>query len=289
MSVIDAHLHLFRKYSDVYPRPIHAGLAEADREVLAADLIEELEKAGVDKAIVVPLGPEDHYMAEVQREYPGKFAAVGIFDANANDQEKNLDSRIAQSKIQGIRVGLVDQRGNPGEDPRAFEMFPLFKAMAERELRVWFYAEPPQVKLFDKVLKELPELVAIFNHCGFMVSLDNLGIDEHNRPHFSVDLPPETLDLLEMVAANPNTHVHFSGQYAFTHDPYPHNDMKPIAQRLFKIFGPSRMLWASDFPWITEEPGYKEQLALVDYLLPELNTEDRSKICGGNVEKLFVF
>ena len=77
--------------------------------------------------------------------------------------------------------------------------------------------------------------------------------------------------------------------YAFTHDPYPHNDMKPIAQRLFKIFGPSRMLWASDFPWITEEPGYKEQLALVDYLLPELNTEDRSKICGGNAEKLFIF
>ena len=106
MNVIDAHLHLFRKYSDGYPRPIHAGLAEADREVLAADLIKEMGNAGVDKAIVVPLGPEDHYVADVQREQPGKFAAVGIFDANANDQEENLDSRIAQSRIQGIRVGL---------------------------------------------------------------------------------------------------------------------------------------------------------------------------------------
>ena len=96
-----------------------------------------------------------------------------------------------------------------------------------------------QVKLFDKVLKELPELVAVFNHCGFMVSLDNLAIDDHNRPHFSVKLPPETLDLLEMVAANPNTYVHFSGQYAFTHEPYPHNDMKPVAQRLLKILVPT--------------------------------------------------
>ncbi|MEC7192232.1 MAG: amidohydrolase family protein, partial [SAR324 cluster bacterium] len=230
-----------------------------------------------------------HYVAEVQRKYPGKFVAVGIFDATAKDQEENLDSRIAQSRIQGIRVGFVDQRENPGEDPRSFEMFPLFKAMAERKLRVWFYAEPPQVKLFDKVLKELPELVAVFNHCGFMVSLDNLAIDDHNRPHFSVKLPPETLDLLEMVAANPNTYVHFSGQYAFTHEPYPHNDMKPVAQRLLKIFGPNRMLWASDFPWITEQPGYPEQLALVDHLLPDLSLEDRAKICGGNAEELFVF
>jgi len=79
MSFIDAHLHVFRKYSEEYPRPIHAGLAEADREVLADDLIKEMEKAGVDKAILVPLGPEDHYVAEVQREHPGKFAAVGIF------------------------------------------------------------------------------------------------------------------------------------------------------------------------------------------------------------------
>ena len=289
MSVIDAHLHVFRRYSEDYPRPIHAGLAEADREVLAEDLIKEMDKAGVDKAIVVPLGPEDHYVAEVQREYPGKFAAVGIFDATAKDQEENLDSRIAQSRIQGIRVGFVDRRENPGDDPRTFEMFPLFEAMSERKLKVWFYAEPPQVKLFDKVLKELPELVVVFNHCGFMVSLDNLAIDDHNRPHFSVKLPPETLDLLEMVAANPHTYVHFSGQYAFTHEPYPHNDMKPVAQRLLRIFGPNRMLWASDFPWITEQPGYPEQLALVDHLLVDLSPEDRAKICGGNAEKLFFF
>ena len=48
MSVIDAHLHVFRRYSEDYPRPIHAGLAEADREVLAEDLIKEMIIEGVD-------------------------------------------------------------------------------------------------------------------------------------------------------------------------------------------------------------------------------------------------
>jgi predicted TIM-barrel fold metal-dependent hydrolase len=289
MSIIDSHLHLFRSYSEQYPRPIHPGLAEAEREALAADLIKEMDSAGVDKAILVPLGPQDQYVSEVQREYPGKFAAVGIFDPTSDDQEKNLDSRIAESRIQGIRVGHVDHKKNLGDDPRTFEMFPLFKAMAERNLKVWFYAEPPQVRLFTKVLKELPNLVAVFNHCGFMVSLENLCIDEYSRPHFSVTVPPETLDLLEEAAVNPNACIHFSGQYAFTHDLYPHDDIKPVAQRLINIFGPSRMLWASDFPWIKEVPGYAAQLTLVDHLLPELSSEDRAKICGGNAERLFNF
>ena len=73
MTVIDSHLHLFKANSKDYPRPVHPGLADEDREVLAKELIIKMEKAGVDKAIVVPLGPEDHYLSELQEAYPGKF------------------------------------------------------------------------------------------------------------------------------------------------------------------------------------------------------------------------
>ena len=235
MTVIDSHLHLFKANSKDYPRPVHPGLADEDREVLAKELIIKMEKAGVDKAIVVPLGPEDHYLSELQEEYPGKFAAVGIYDADAPDQAENLDRRIEESSIQGIRVGFVDQEAGVNDDPEKYELFPLFQAMAERGLKVWFYAEPAQVEMFDRVLERLPNLVAVFNHCGFMVSLDNLSIDQHARPHFDVPIPPPTLDLLERVGEKLNTYVHFSGQYAFSHEPYPYQDMAPVAQRLYKI------------------------------------------------------
>ena len=117
MSVIDAHLHVFRRYSEDYPRPIHAGLAEANREVLAEDLIKEMDNAGVDKAIVVPLGPEDHYVAEVQREYPGKFAAVGIFDATAKTRRKIWTPVLLRAGFRGFGWGSWIKE-NPGEDPR---------------------------------------------------------------------------------------------------------------------------------------------------------------------------
>jgi len=65
--------------------------------------------------------------------------------------------------------------------------------------------------------------------------------------------------------------------------------MAPVTQRLFKIFGPERMLWASDFPWILEVPGYEEQLNLVEILLPDQTQKELNLIKGGNAERLFRF
>ena len=289
MPVIDSHLHLFRAVSESYPRTVYPGLAEADLDVPAEKLIALMENTGVDKAIVVPLGPEDHYLAEIIEQYPGWFAGVGVYDENAPNQAKNLDHRIKKSRIQGIRIGEVDVNSDTPDDPHQFSMFPLLEAMAERNLRVWFYAESSQVQLLEKVLDVLPELIVVFNHCGFMVSLTNLAIDQYRRPHFTAEIPPPTLDLLGRLADRPNTYIHFSGQYAFSHDPYPYADMLPVADFIYNNFGPNRMLWASDFPWIVEQPGYPEQLALVDHLLPNLTQTERQQITGGTAASLFDF
>ena len=289
MDIIDSHLHLFKAFSKNYPRPIYDGLADKNKEVLAKDLIHKMDKAGVNKAIVVPLGPEDNYLSELQAEYPGKFASVGVFNPEEKDFSKNLDRRIEKSNIQGLRIGFVDKRKDINEEPRKFELFPLFEAMADRNLKVWFYSEPDQVKKLERVMELLPELIIIFNHCGFMVSLDNLSIDQYSRPHFNVKIPPPTLDLLEQISSKPNTFVHFSGQYAFSHEAYPHFDMLPVAQRLLSIFGPERMLWASDFPWIDKIPGYSEQLNLVESLLQRTTKYERDLIKGGNASNLFSF
>ena len=289
MPVIDSHLHLFRAVSDRYPRTVYPGLADADLDVPAEKLISLMESTRVDKAIVVPLGPEDHYLGEIIEQYPGRFAGVGCYDGSAPDQAKNLDDRINKSNIQGIRIGEVDASADTPDDPRQFSMFPLHEAMSERNLRVWFYAESRQVQLLEKVLDVLPQLVVVFNHCGFMVSLDNLTVDQHYRPHFTTEVPPPTLELLGRLAERPNTYIHFSGQYAFSHDPYPYPDMLPVADFIYNTFGPNRMLWASDFPWVAEQPGYAQQLALVDHLLPNLTQAERQQITGGTAASLFDF
>tara|TARA_B100000029_G_scaffold507851_1_gene593411 strand:+ start:1940 stop:2809 length:870 start_codon:yes stop_codon:yes gene_type:complete len=289
MPIIDSHLHLFKAVSTQYPRPVYPGLADAELEVTAEILLEKMEGARVDKAIVVPLGSQDEYLAEVIKRYPGKFAGIGVYDESASDQARNLDQRMKNANIQGIRIGLVDSNEKRPDDPRQYSMFPLLKAMAERDLRVWFYGESTQVALLPNVLDILPDLTIVFNHCGFMVSLSNLAVDEYGRPRFTTEVPPHTLDLLGQLADRQNTYVHFSGQYAFSHDEYPYKDMLPVAKHLYQTFGAERMMWASDFPWIEKYPGYQQQLDIVDYLLPDLDETEREKIRGGTADSLFYF
>jgi predicted TIM-barrel fold metal-dependent hydrolase len=264
-------------------------MADAEMEVLAEDLLEVMETAGVDKAVVIPLGPQDEYLRDLRINFPGRFVGIGNYDPESLDIAEDLDRRMEISGIQGIRVGGVDPNASRTDDPETYELFPLFQAMEERGLRVWFYSEPQQVELYEKVLELLPGLVTVFNHSGFMVTIDNLAVDEHRRPHFTTDIPPPTLELLARVAQNSNTYVHFSGQYAFSHGPYPYLEMVPVAETLNMTFGASRMLWASDFPWILSEPGYPEQLALVDHLLPAISDAERDLIRGGTASSLFSF
>ena len=258
MEVVDAHLHLFKAVSEDYPRTVYPGMANAEMEVLAEDLLGVMGTAGVDKAIVVPLGPQDEYLRDLQINFPGRFVGVGNHDPDSKGIAEDLDQRIDLSGIQGIRVSGVDASASTADDPETYELFPLFQAMADRGLKVWFYSEPQQVELYEKDMDLLPGLVTAFNHSGFMVTIDN-------------------------------TYVHFSGQYAFSHKPYPYLDMTPVAEALNNAFGARRMLWASDFPWILSEPGYPEQLALVDHLLPDISDTERDFIRGGTASSLFSF
>jgi len=39
-------------------------------------------------------------------------------------------------------------------------------------------------------------------------------------------------------------------------------------------------MWASDFPWITTNPGYGASVQVLDHLLPDLNEQERRQIMG---------
>ncbi len=48
-------------------------------------------------------------------------------------------------------------------------------------------------------------------------------------------------------------------------------------------------MWASDFPWIVELPGYGALLKVVDELLPGLNGRERDAIMGETAHRFLRF
>jgi predicted TIM-barrel fold metal-dependent hydrolase len=289
MDVVDAHLHLFKAISNEYPRDIFEGMTPPEREELAEEFVRAMDDNGIDHAVVVPLSPHDRYLGEILRAYPGRFAGIGVFDFEVADPIADLERRIEEIGIQGMR--LYGLNAEPGSDPESIKLFPLLAAMRDNNAKVWFYGHPDQLKILDGVMTLLPGLKVVMNHMAFCPDMHmELRIDEFRRPQFAMDLPPASLPLVEEVAARqPDLYVHFSGQYAFTGEPYPYKDLQGVAERVYRAFGADRMMMASDWPWIQENPGYPEVLALVDGYLPDLSEEEREAIRGGTAMGLLEF
>jgi predicted TIM-barrel fold metal-dependent hydrolase len=289
MDVVDAHLHLFKAISDGYPRDIFEGMTPPEREELAEEFVAAMDTSGVDRAIIVPLSPHDRYLGELLEAYKGRFAGVGVFDFEVADPVADLERRIESIGIQGMRLYGLD--AEPGTDPESIAVFPMLEAMRDNNIKVWFYGHPEQLKILDGAMTLLPGLKVVMNHMAFCPDMHmELRIDEYRRPRFDMTLPPASLPLVEEIAVRqPDLFVHFSGQYAFTGESYPYKDLQDVAERIYRAFGADRMLMASDWPWIRENPGYPEVLALVDSYLPDLTPAEREAIRGGTAMSLFDF
>jgi L-fuconolactonase len=283
VDVVDSHLHVFLRRSERYPRDVHE-LYPAELEAPVERLLEAMDAAGVDKAVLVPLSSHDEYLRECLRRFPGRFAGIGVHDPGATDPIAALHRRVEQSGIQGVRVHRLGDPGTPSEE---LEAFPLLAALANGGLKLWFYAPPEQLELLAGVLEALPSLQVVLNHLGFCPR--GYEVDEHGRPHIPTELPPPTLPAVLGLARFANVHAMVSGQYAFSRKPYPHRDLEPVVRAVYRAYGADRLLWASDFPWILEEPGYTAQLALVDELLPDISSSERAAILGGTARKLLTF
>ena len=288
MDVVDAHLHLFKALSDDYPRAIFDIMAPPERSESAERLLEATDGAGVDRAIVCALSEHDRYLAEVLAEYPGKFAGVAVHDFADPDPLATLQRRI-DAGIEGVRFYGLE--GEPGADPESLTAFPVLAAMHEAGMKAWFYGPADQVALLDGCLDLLPGLTVVLNHLGFLPNMHlELRVDEFGRPQFDMPLPPPGLEVVEALATkHPSVHVHFSGHYAFSGAPYPYRDLQETTDRIYAAFGPERMLMASDWPWIRDEPGYPEILGVIDQLLGGIDGAERDMIRGGTAMSLFNF
>ena len=288
MDVVDAHLHLFKALSDDYPRAIFEGMTPPERSETAERLLEAMDAAGVDRAVYCALSEHDRYLAEVLADHPGKFAGVAVHDFADPDPLATLQRRF-DAGIEGIR--LYGLEGDAGADPESLAVFGVLAAMRDADMKAWFYGPADQVDLLDGCLELLPGLKVVLNHLGFLPNMHlELRVDDYGRPQFDMPLPPPGLEIVEALAAkHPSVCVHFSGHYAFSGAPYPYRDLQETTDRIYAAFGADRMLMASDWPWIRENPGHHETLGVVDHLLGGISAAERDMIRGGTAMSLFNF
>lgn len=271
--VVDAHTHVFAPLSERFPRDVHE-LFPAEAEAPGEALLAQMERAGVDRAVIVPLSQHDEYLLDVLARHPGRFAAVGVAPPGPPDVDGYR--RRAAAGLQGLRVFALER-----------ETVPLLAELERSGGKLWFYGGPEQTALLEYALDELPGLTVVLNHLGYWPG--GFEADAHGRPRFLDAYGDENLESVCGLARFPSVHVLLTGFYAFAREPCPYADLLPVTGALLDAYGPERLLAGSDFPWIAAEPGYGETLGALDVHLASLDEAGRAAVRGGNAARLFAF
>jgi L-fuconolactonase len=284
--IVDGHAHVFRP-ATVAPRGVDE-LTPPERDAPVEDLLDTMAAADVERAVLVPLDSDDGYVAEVLREHPGRFAAVAVADSETQgrvlgvDPVAALERRRASFPFAAVRTQWL---GDPERPLRESPMLPVLRHLSAAGLLLWSYLPPDQLPLLERLPEELPGLRIVLNHLGFCPH--DMRVDEHRRPRFDDPFPRSRLEAVLGLARHPNVYLMLSGQYALSTGEPPYRDLDSVVRRLVAAFGTERTLWASDYPWTRDVPGYARQLDLAAEALPSASPPELAAIHGGTALDLF--
>ena len=293
MKKIDAHLHVFARESSTFPRESDA-FAPPDREETAEKLLEHMEAHGVDQAVLVQIGgrmPEHHaYLVHCLKTYARRFLGIGLVP-DTGDPADHMDRLAGEAGIIGFRLMEI---GGPEDiagpvDVRRIRTYRAWAHAADKGYVLWLYPREEDARLLPPLMEAFPEIRAVFNHLMVCRAEGAIARDGKGRPRIETPMPPPTHGVTLGLSRYGNVCVHLSGQYAFSNESWPYRDLGDWHRKLLETFGAERLMWASDFPWILDDPGYGRLTRVLEHLLPGLSPEERAGIMGETARRFLGF
>jgi L-fuconolactonase len=212
----------------------------------------------------------------VQR-YPDRFANVVLVDAQQTDAPAALE-RLAAAGASGVRISARTR--SPGADPLA-----LWRAAARLGLPVSSGGSSADfaADAFADLLAALPELVVVIEHLA--------SVNQPDRDDASRAQRTRVFDL----ARFPNMFIKIPGlgEFAKRALPVPTGAFpfeQPIPDYLEQVtsrFGPTRMMWGSDFPPVAAREGYRGALQLCMDQFAAQSESARAAIFGDTARSVF--
>jgi L-fuconolactonase len=294
MARIDAHLHVFAKVSEEFPRET-TEVCPADREESVEKLMDSMDEHNIDQAVLVQIGGAEHkhhaYLQHCLKAYEGKFQGIGLIPGNCESPGEHMDRLADGGGIIGFRLGALGGSADPLSpmEVSTFGTYPVWKRAAEKDYVLWLYPRAVDAPACAFLIDAFPQVRVVFNHLMVCPGEGRFTWDEFGRPKIDTPMPPITRHSLLNLFQYENVHVLLSGQYAFSKEEYPYSDLASWHQSLRSKFGSNRLMWATDFPWILEEPGYGNLVKVIDEMIPDLTEKEHADIMGDTAKHVLRF
>jgi L-fuconolactonase len=268
MDRIDAHQHFWR-YSQAEYEWIDASMADLQRDMLPQDLAPELAAASIDGAITIQARQtleETKWLLQLAEQYEWIRGVVGWADIAGVNFHEELEALRSNKLLLGLRHVVQAE-----QDPD-FLLHDNF-ARGIRALR-------GTGLVYDLLILEhqLPMAIEfVRRHPNQVFVLDHIA-----KPRIAAGILDPWRTNLRTLASHPNVYCKLSGmatEAAWDH--WTIEDLRPYFDAVLEAFGPSRLMFGSDWPVCTVAASYGRWLSTLETLLHTLSQSEQERVFGG--------
>jgi predicted TIM-barrel fold metal-dependent hydrolase len=236
----------------------------------AEHILADMRSHNVDHVVISHVcyyGRDNRYPSHCVKQYPGKFAAIGLLVGHrlhAPDDKQN-PSRLERLVKED---GLIGLRLSPIYDPKVVWLndpvcHPLWKKAEELGCTFNIFLAPHQVGQVADMARRFP---------GVNIVIDHIAMIDINAPDSDGFGP--LLDL----ARFPNVYVRTSLHNPSKTKQLPFRDVWPFLRRMYDRFGPRRLVYANFY-----------EMLIMKELIPFFTAEDKEWILGRTAHRLYKF
>lgn len=263
---IDAHQHFWDLNRFPYPW-MPAAPSPLLRTFLPDDLQPILERNRFDGSVVVQAttnAGEAPWLLGLAERHPIILGVVAWADLTDPQLGKVLDKLQAHPKFKGIRHPVHDEA-----DERWLLRPDVVKGLKDLERRKIPYdllLRPQHLPAAIELVDRVPSLRMVVDHIA--------------KPPIAKRLTSGWAENMERIAKAPQIYVKLSGMITEANPKWTADDLRPYVQHAWKLFGPDRCMFGSDWPVCLLAGIWKEVLASFTQALGPTPEAQRDKVLG---------
>lgn len=272
---IDAHQHFWALARGDYGW-LTPDLGAIYRDFTPDDLMPLLRAADIDGTVLVQAAPtvaETEYMLSLADQNAFIKGVVGWVDFEADDVGAQIAALAAHPALVGLRPMIQDIA-----DPSWMlgdTLTPAFEAVQRHDLTFDALTLPQHLGPLRQLLERHPDMRVV--------------IDHGSKPLIKDAILDDWSDKMAALARNTNAWCKLSGLVTEAAADWTIDDLRPYVDHLLDTFGPSRLIWGSDWPVCTLASSYERWCETTDTLLNQLSGPERQAIMGDNAASAYNF
>ncbi|MBX9975865.1 amidohydrolase [Cytobacillus firmus] len=273
--IIDAHQHFWKLERGDYSW-LTGDMGVLYQDFLPQDLNPLLEKHQISGTVLVQAAPtyeETKFLLSLYEQYEWIYGVVGWLDLSSLSFREQLVSILKHPGLAGLRPMLQDIEQNDWILQE--QVIENLKWMIRYNLPLDLLINNKHISSILTLMETLPDLMTVINHLA-KPKISDKGINNWKEE-------------MNALAQFPNVWCKLSGLMTQA-DPnqWKIEDFKPYIHHIIEIFGPSRIMFGSDWPVCLSAGSYDDAVQIINKCLPDsLSTLEKEQIFSGNAKSFY--